>query len=62
MNSVTSVSTVPLLPVDIASLYDVEVARKVQDMISLEGHAALKLINEVAIAPDEKPALLNEKA
>jgi len=53
---------VPLLPVDIASLYDVEVARKVQDMISLEGHAALKLINEVAIAPDEKPALLNEKA
>jgi len=62
VNLVTSVSTVPLLPVDIASLYDVEVEKKVQAMVTLEGHAALKLINEVAITPDEKPALLNEKA
>lgn len=43
-------------------MYDVEVEKKVQAMVTLEGHAALKLINEVAITPDEKPALLNEKA
>lgn len=62
MNSVSSVATVPLLPADIASSYEAAVAKKVQELLTLEGQAALKLITEVPIAPDEKPALLNEKA
>lgn len=62
MNSVSSLNTVPLLPADIASSYEAAVARKIQDLLTLEGQAALKLINEVQIASDEQPALLNEKA
>ncbi len=62
MNSVSSVTTVPLLPADIASSHDAVVVRKIQDLLTLEGQAALKLINEVPIASDETPALLNEKA
>ncbi|HRE79671.1 MAG TPA: hypothetical protein PLN52_01425 [Opitutaceae bacterium] len=61
MNTLSSVNSPPSAPGDLQAQYDLAVAKKIKETITLEGQAALALISAVPIVPENTGTALNEK-
>lgn len=62
MNTISSVSNAPFPVLDTQTHYEVAVAKRLQEAITLEGQAALALISAVPIIPETTGSSLNAKA
>lgn len=61
MTTLSSVNSPPSSPGDLQAQYDLAVAKKIKETITLEGQAALTLISAVPIVPENTGTALNEK-